>query len=364
MKKSITWVGMDDAASKIDVAVFVGDSEAVHDQFEVANNDAGLGRFAKRLKSLPGEVRCVYEAGVNGYHLQRFLASRGISCAVAAPSLTPRRAGNRVKTNPRDAISLARLYRSKELVEIAIPDEKQESLRDLMRAREDALEDQLRARHRLVRFLFRRGLKYEGGKAWTQAHVTWIKSIRIGNPEAEMVLNECRQRVEEETERLKRFDEKVLELTRAVQYERLAGFLMSLRGVKQLTAMTVIAETIDLKRFADARGFMASIGLVPSEYSTGTKERRGSITKTGNAHLRRVLIESAWHYRHGATASKTLTQRRIGIPQEVLDIARKADKRLSKKFWHLVNRGKDRRLAAVAVSRELAGFIWAIGQAA
>lgn len=364
MTDCITWVGMDDSVNKINVAVFLGHASAPHTEFVVENNQSGHGRLVKKLKSLPGEVRCVYEAGINGYHLQRVLSRNKISCDVAAPSLTPRRSGNRVKTDPRDAKDLAKLYRAGELTSIAIPGIKQENLRDLLRAREDAMEDQQRARHRLNRFLVRHGMKYWSGKAWTSGHLKWIKSIRFDEPEAQMVLEQYRLALEEETERMKRFDELVQKAAKGPEYQKLVGYLVGLRGIKELTAMTIIAEAIDLKRFHDARALMDAVGVVGSERSSGTQERRGGITKTGNAHLRRVVIESSWHYRHTPVAGAALKKRRSGLPAEVLEIVRKADRRLNKRYWHLLNKGKNTQTAVVAVARELLGFIWAIGQVA
>lgn len=364
MRDCITWIGMDDSANKINVAAFFGQESSPRQEFVVVNDSSGWGRLAKHLKAMPGEVRCVYEAGVNGYHLQRFLSKHGISCDIAAPSLTPRRAGKRVKTDRLDARALGNLYRAGQLTVIAIPGKEQESLRDLVRSREDALEDQGRARHRLSRFLLRRGLKYQGGKAWTRGHLQWIKNIRFDDARDQMVLGEYRLALEEQSERLQRFDDKIAEVSKQPGYQKKVSYLMALKGIKVLTAMTILAEALDLKRYSDAPAFMAAIGVVPSEDSSGERERRGRITKTGNSHMRRVAVESAWHYRHSSAGGKTLKKRREGLPAEVLEIARKADKRLHKKFWHLVNNGKDSRTAAVAVSRELAGFIWAIGQVA
>ncbi len=364
MKDNITWVGIDDSANKINVAVVVGLEDQVREEFVVTNDDAGLGRLVKRLKSLGGEIRCVYEAGTNGYHLQRFFKKHKLYCDVAAPSLTPRRAGQRVKTDKLDAKKLAFLYRAGQLTLITIPEKEQESLRDLLRAREDAMEDQQRARHRLSRFLLRRGLKYRTGKAWTRGHLQWIKALRFEDAQDQMVVEEYWLAVDEETDRLRRFDTKVEEVAQQPQYQKMVRYLMALKGIKTLTAMTIIAEALDLRRFVNARALMAGIGVVSSEYSSGDREQRGAITKTGNHHLRRVLIESAWHYRHGAVTGKALKKRREGLPLEVIEIARKADKRLNKKYWHLVNRGKKTQTAAVAVARELTGFIWAIGQVA
>jgi len=364
VKNSITWVGMDDSANKINVAIFQGQEHEPREEIVVVNDSSGLGRLAKKLKTIPGQVRCVYEAGVNGYHLHRYFKNHGISCDIAAPSLTPRRAGKRVKTDRLDAKKLATLYRAGELTSIAIPEKEQESLRDLVRAREDALEDLQRARHRLARFLMRRGLRYGIGKNWSCGHMKWIKNLRFEDDRDQMVLDEYRFTLDERTERLKRLQQRIEELATQEPYQKRVRYLMALKGIQALTAMTIIAEALDLRRFMDAPAFMAAIGVVPSEESSGDIEHRGSITKTGNRHIRRVMIESSWHYRHSASIGKTLKKRREGLPIEILEIARGCDHRLHQKFRRLINRGKDRRTAAVAVSRELAGFIWAIGQVA
>jgi transposase len=364
VKNSITWVGMDDSANKINIAIFQGQETSPREEGFVVNDSTGLGRLAKKLKAQPGEVRCVYEAGVNGYHLHRFLNKHGISCDIAAPSLTPRRAGKRVKTDRLDAKKLATLYRAGELTSIAIPEKEQESLRDLIRAREDALEDQQRARHRLARFLMRRGLRYGTGKNWSIGHMKWIKGLRFEDDRDQMVMDEYRLTLDERTERLKRFQQRIEELATQEPYQKRVRYLTALKGIQALSAMTIIAEALDLRRFTDAPAFMAAIGVVPSENSSGDIESRGRITKTGNSHIRRVIIESSWHYRHSASVGKTLKKRREGLPADVIEIARKCDYRLNQKFRRLINRGKDTRKTAVAVSRELAGFIWAIGQVA
>jgi len=364
MKDCITWVGMDDSAKTINLAIFKGQEANPREEMVITNDSTGLGRMVKKMKALPGEVRCVYEAGVNGYYLQRYLAKHGISCDVAAPSLTPRRAGNRVKTDKLDAKALGRLYRAGELTCIVIPQNEQESLRDLVRAREDALEDQQRARHRLARFLMRRGWKYRDGRNWSQGHLRWISSIRLEDDRDQLVLDEYRLTLAEQTERLEKFNEKIEAVAKQPTYEKRVRYLMALKGIRVLTAMTIIAEALDLRRFTDAPAFMAAIGVVPSEDSSGEVERRGRITKTGNHHIRRVMIESAWTYQHSSVSGKTIQKRREGLPAEVIEIARQCDKRLHQKFRRMANRGKDRQKIAVAVSRELAGFVWAMGKVA
>jgi transposase len=364
MGDCITWVGIDDAADRLDIAVFYGNEASPRHEFPISNDAQGLGKLIKKLKSMPGEVRCVYEAGVNGYHLYRVFQKHGIACDVVAPALTPRKPGDRVKTNKIDARKLATMHRSGDLTSITVPKEEQEAVRDLMRGREDALEDLQMTRHRLGGFLLRRGLRYRAGKPWTQGHLKWLKGLSFEQQHLQQVLEEYRLALDEAAERLKRFEVRVEETAEKEPYKNLARLLMGLRGVKVITAMTIIAESVDLKRYLNAPGYMDAIGLVPSEFSTGDKRRQGPITKTGNAHLRRVLVESAWHYRWAPGLSKTMKQRRKDLPADILAIVRKADQRLHKKYTVLVNKGKSNKIAAVAVARELAGFIWAIGQAA
>lgn len=364
MGNCITWVGIDDAADRLDIAIFYGNEVLPRHEFPVVNDTQGLRRLIKKLKTMPGEVRCVYEAGVNGYHLYRVLDKHGIACDVVAPALTPRKPGYRVKTNKIDARKLATMHRSGDLTSIKVPKEEQEAVRDLMRAREDALEDLQKTRHRLGGFLLRRGLRYRAGKPWTQGHLKWLKGLSFENQHLQEVLEEYRLALDEATERLKRFEVRVEAAAEKEPYKKLATLLMALRGVKVITAMTIIAESVDLKRYLNAPGYMDAIGLVPSEFSTGDKRHQGPITKTGNAHLRRVLVESAWHYRWAPGLSKAMKQRRKDLPADILAIARKADQRLHKKHTSLVHKGKSKKIAAVAVARELAGFIWAIGQAA
>jgi transposase len=364
MSNCITWVGIDDSVKTLNIAVFYGEEENPRFESVYPNDSTGLGRMIKKLKTFPGEVRCVYEAGINGYHLHRYITKHRIFCDIAAPSLTPRQAGKRVKTDKLDARKLARFYRAGMLTSIVIPEAEQESLRDMIRAREDALEDLQRARHRLLRFLARRGYRFTEGENWSLGHLKWIKGMVFEKPLDQMVLDEYRLTLNEEAERLKKFEKMIEELGSQEIYKKRVNYLMALKGIKVLTAMTIIAEALDLRRFTDAPAFMAAIGVVPSENSSGEKEIKGSITKTGNRHLRRVLIESAWNYQRSAVVGKTIRKRREGLPADILEIAQRCDRRLNYKFRHLVNKGKDRRKAAVAVARELAGFIWAIGQVA
>jgi transposase len=362
MQNSITWVGMDVHAETIVLAALRDSSDAVLFRAEFPNTPKGRERLAGRLAE-NAPVRCVYEAGPCGYELRRFLEGRDIECDVAAPALIPRKPGDRVKTDRKDAEKLARLHRLGDLATVFVPTPAQEALRDLLRTREDAREDLLRRRHRLSKFLLRLGRRYTEGERWTTKHWDWIRAQTFTDRNAETVFREYIVAIEQEVERIRRIEQRIVEESRSPEVGKTIARLRALRGVDTITAMTIITEVIDLNRFRSPRELMAFIGVVPRERSSGGRERRGSITKTGNAHIRRVLIESAWHYqRIPAGTPKTIRVRREGQPPEVIETARKAELRLHRKFMKLTGRGKPKGIAAVAVARELAGFIWALGR--
>lgn len=358
-KSEVFWVGFDDSADKIVAAVMKGGEEG-EELFEVRTDERGLGQLIRKLKSYRGQVRCVYEAGPSGFVLQRKLSKEGIRCQVAAPSLTPLQSGNRIKTDRRDARKLVRLYRAGTLTLIRVPSEEDESLRDLVRAREDAVEDLRQAQNRLGKFLLRQGQRYRGKSTWTQAHWRWIAGLELNSAYGQHVLEAYVLAVTDAQERLKRLDRQVDQA--ATKYETIVSQYAALRGIDRLSALTVHAELGDLKRFPSAPQMMAAVGLVPSERSSGLSQRRGSITKTGNAHVRRVLVEASWHARHRPNVGPTIRRRREDLPAAVISIAKEADARLHRKFTQLVWRNKRSTVAAVAVARELAGFLWAIGQ--
>jgi transposase len=364
MKDSTIWVGLDWHADSVVGAVFGAEGIEPTERLEIVPDAPGVTRLTRRLKRLGRDVRCVYEAGPCGYEPQRVLARAGVACAVAAPALIPRRPGDRVKNDRRDAEKLGRLYRAGELTLVAVPDEKQEALRDLVRAREDAKADLLRRRHRLNKFLLRHGHRYREGNAWSQRHGNWMRSIRFPQAHSQTVFEEYQAAVFEALEQVTRFDRLIEEAAAAPEIARKAARFQALRGVATRTAITLIAEAGDLRRFSKASQFMAATGLVPSEHSSGGQRRLGSITKTGNAHLRHVLVEAAWHYRHRPGPGRALAKRRLGLPLPVLAIARKADARLHRKYSRLIHKGKRSTQAVVAVARELAGFLWAVAQVA
>ena len=360
MHDSITWDGMDVHKEGIVVAAVSGEAKTTT-RWEIPNTDKGQARLVARLLEM-SDVRCVYEAGPCGYDLRRILDTKNIHCDVIAPSMIPVRPGDRVKTDRRDAEKLARMHRMGELSAIHVPTPSQEALRDLLRAREDACEDLVRRRHRLQKFLLRQGRRHEG-KSWTRDHWRWIRGLEFDDPNSETVLAEYVLAVDQEIERIARLDARIEEESKRPEIARAVSRLTALRGVRTLTAMILLSELVDLNRFASPRELMSFVGLVPGEHSSGGKQRRGSITRTGNAHVRRALVEAAWHYRHSPRSTgETIRKRREGQPPGVIETARKAEVRLYRKFTRMVMRGKRTTVAATAVARELAGFVWAIGR--
>jgi|KBSSwiS6_1023812.scaffolds.fasta_scaffold14872_1 transposase len=360
---STSWVAMDTAAEKIQVAIFRGSEATPSEEFEVSADSRGIGRLKKKLATEPGEVKCVYEAGPCGYGLYRSLKAAGYFCEVIAPSLIPRRPGERVKTNRLDAKRLGNYYRGGHLTPVRIPDEPQEALRDLLRARDDVRRNLLQARQRLNGCLLRHGYHFKDGNRWTRKHWAWIKAIQFSQEIVQMVVEEYVTAVETLMDQLNRFDQKIHEISQRPAYTRQVTAYSVLRGIQTLGAMTIIAEGGDLRQYAQARQFMGSIGIVPGEDSTGERQKRTPITKTGNAYLRRILIEAAWSYQRRTHAGATIRKRRQGQPETLLEIARRADHRLHGKFSKLQFRyNKKPAIANVAVARELAGFVWAIGQ--
>lgn len=267
-----------------------------------------------------------------------------------------------MKTNRRDALNLARYLRAGELTLIAVLDENRESLRDLIRGRTAALKDLLSIRHQIAKLLLRYGHRYRDGRAWTQRFWSWLGKVRLDGEHARFVLDEMVGAHAERIERVARYTEAIEAAANKPEYAGYVAALSVLRGIDTVSAMTILAELGDLRRFESAPQLMAAIGLVPAEHSTGDKTVRLPITKAGNAHVRRIAVEAAWHYQRRATSGRTVTRRRKGQPRELLDIARRCDQRLNRKFQRMTSRGKRSTVAAVAVARELMGFIWAVGQ--
>jgi len=360
--KSMHWIGIDDHADKWTIAHFAGRGEKPSKEFELVPGVAGYRRLLAYLKGLKGEVKVVYEAGPCGYEMYRRLTAAGVDCQVAAPSLTPRKPGERVKTNRRDAAKLGRYLRSGDLTMIAVPDPERESLRDLVRTRARAQADLVSIRNQIGKLLLRYGHRYRNGTAWTTRYWTWLHQIKLPNEYGQVILDDMIVTHEQRQARLGRYDALIEDAAHKPEYAPYVAALGVLRGISTLSAMTILSELGDLRRFHSAPQLMAAIGLVPSEYSTGDHTARFSITKTGNAHVRHVVVEAAWQYQRRVTNGARIRGRRKGQPQKLVDIAHTCDLRLNRKFFRMTSRGKRSTVAAVAVARELVGFIWAIGQ--
>jgi transposase len=316
-------------------------------------------RFVDRVRR-DHHVQCCYEAGPCGFDLQRALTTRGIPCDVIAPALIPRRPGDRVKTDRRDAGQLAVLYRAGALTAIHIPTEQEEAARDLLRCREDIRADLLRARHRLSKFLLRHGRRFTATKkAWSKRHDAWLRAQTWPIAALDQTHRAYLRAVDEVLARLRDVDQDLRALLDLEPLRPRVQRLRCFRGIDDLTALTIAAELGDPRRFATAPSTMAFVGLVPSEHSSGTKRAQGGITKTGNAHLRRVLIESAWHYRHHPFVSATLRARQQDAPADVIARAWTAQQRLHRRYQRLAARGKPKQHIVTAIARELTGFVWA-----
>jgi transposase len=357
-KGSTTFVGLDAHKASISVAMLLPE-EMKPVEWQCTNERAVVRRMVRKvMRQAPGEVRFCYEAGPCGYALQRWIEEEGPVCVVVAPSLIPRKRGDRIKTDRRDARKLAELDRAGLLTEVHPPTQEDEAARDLCRAREDAQEDLVRSHHRVSKLLLRRGIPWTGGKNWSQAHRRWLKSLRFEHRADQWVFEDYLLAMDQIETRLKALEAQIGVVSREPRYAEAVGALRCFRGIDTITAMSIVAELHDMMRFDTPRGLMAYLGLVSSEHSSGGKEHRGGITKAGNSHVRRLLIEAAWHYRH-RPGVKTLAKRREGQSPRVIAIADRAMHRLHRRFNRMLERGKERPKVAVAVARELTGFVWA-----
>lgn len=359
MTKHIRWVGLDVHADTIAVAELQGDWKEARTT-DISARPKAVAKALKRMAS-EAELRVCYEAGGCGFELHRQLTAMGIDCVVVAPSLVPKKPGDHVKTDRRDAIRLARAHRSGELTPVFVPDLTQEAARDLVRARDDVRKDRMAARQRLGGFLLRHGQRFDGGRChWTAKHTAWLRTLHFAEPEAQTAFEHYRAHVEYLDLRLKALDEKIDELAGTETWKARVERLSSLRGIATLSAMILLTELVDLRRFEHPRKLMAYAGLVPTEHSSGDSRHRGRITKAGNSQVRRILVESAWTYRHRAAAT-AIRRQWAKQPPDVVRIAHTASARLSKRYARLEARGKKQK-AIVAVARELCGFIWALEQ--
>jgi len=362
MQNKVRFLGLDVHADTIAVAIAEPDGE-VRSLGTIANRAESIRKMVKKLGSIE-HLRACYEAGPTGYVLYWQLAELGVNCEVIAPTLVPMKAGDRVKTDRRDAERLARSHRSGDLTAVWVPDAGSEALRDLVRAREAAKQDQLRARHRLSKFLLRSGQRpAQGMKAWTQHYMIWVKQIRFSQVAQESTRLDYLTEVEHMGERVARLEKAIEEAVKLAspEIQEVVKDLQALRGIAQISAVTIAAELGNISRFEGARQLMGYSGTVPSESSSGKRRQRGSITKTGNAHLRRIAVEAAWCYRLRPGIGPVLRKRQDGVPEEIKEIAWKAQHRLHRRYCKLAAAGKDHRKIITALGRELLGFVWAIG---
>jgi transposase len=361
--KRIKFVGLDVHAETIAVAVAEQAGE-IRSLGVIPNREDSVRKLVKKLGPVE-DLQFCYEAGPTGYALYWQLTRMGAQCDVVAPTLVPVKAGDRVKTDRRDALKLAKNHRAGELTAVWVPDAAHEALRDVVRAREAAKKDQLRARHRLSKFLLRHGRRPPMGvKAWTMKYLEWVKrEVHFEQLAQETTLLDYLHEVEHVAARIARLDGAITEAVKCSppQMRAVIEALQALRGIAQISAATVVAEVGELSRFARAKQLMAYAGIVASEDSSGERTRRGNITKTGNAHLRRVVVEAAWAYRYRPAVGGTLRKRQETVSEETKEIAWKAQQRLHERYRKLLARGKNKGVVITAVGRELLGFIWAIG---
>jgi transposase len=362
MDEDITaYVGLD--VHKDSIAIACAEPGRAAPRF-VGTTGPQLSELAKALAHLgrPEQLRLAYEAGPCGYTLSRELLARGYRCEVIAVAKIPRKPGERVKTDRRDALALARYLRAGELTPVAIPDARDEAIRDLARAREDAVRARLKTRQQLKALLLRHGHRYGGKTAWTQAHERYLAQMRFVHPAQDIVFAEYRSAVREANERVERLTNALRDQAATWRFAPVVQALMTLRGIDFVAAVTLLAELGDLSRFTHPKALMSYLGLVPSEYSTGESRVQGKITKTGNGHARRILVEAAWAYRHAARMSRNLLVRNTDQPKAVTAIAWRAQLRLCSRFRRFAARGIPQNKICVAVARELAAFVWDIAR--
>jgi transposase len=328
----------------------------------IGTRQCDIDPLIRKLQSKCQHLVFVYEAGPCGYWLYRYLTKKEYECWVVAPSLIPKKAGDRVNTDRRDAAQLARLMRSGDLTPVYVPQVEDEAIRDLSRAREDTLRDLKAAKFRLKAFLLRQDIRYTGRATWSPAHLRWLSEVGCPTPAQHMVFQEYVRAVNEHTERLGRLEQALHEQVQSWRLYPVVEALQALRGVQFTVAVTTVAELGDLTRFENPRQLMKFLGLIPSEYSSGERRRQGSITKAGNTHARRALVEGAWAYRYPANVSRHLQLRLETLPKPIQDISWKAQVRLCQRYRRLMARGKHANQVVVAIARELAGFMWAIAQ--
>jgi len=360
---STLYVGLDVHKDSITVAYALGSGE-VEVLGKIGTTKADIERLCKRLQSKASRICVVYEAGPCGYGLYRQLVHKGFDCIVCAPSLIPRKPGERVKTDRRDAVKLVRSLRAGDLSAVYVPTVDDEAFRDLARAWVSAKDDLKRARQRVKAFLLSHGVRYTGRADWGPAHRRWLSAFSFDSLWQQLAFDELRRTIEDRLAQCARLEAALREAVVNWRFYPVVLALQTMRGVQFTTAVGILAELGDLSRFAHPRQLMAWLGVTPCEHSSGDKRSQGSITRNGNSYARKLLIEAAWSYQHPARVSPEIQRRHEGIPKPIVDRAWDAQVRLCRRYRRLVARGKQKNIAVVAVARELSGFIWDISRLA
>lgn len=362
-KDNIKFIGLDVHKKTISIALAAEGRDGEVRSYGTITNDFGsLDKFVRKQISLGGTLQFVYEAGPTGYGIYRHLVGNGFACIVVAPSMIPKKSGNHIKNDRRDAIELARLHRSGELSAIYVPDPEDEAMRDLIRGRDDARISTRKAKQRLLSFLLRHGVVYSGKSKWTKAYFNWLLELKMAHPAQQIALQEYIDSIHESSQRVTRLTTVITDLVKTWRLEPIVTAIQALRGVSILTAATVVAEVGMISRFSKPTQLMAYLGLVPSEHSSGATVKRGGITKAGNGYARRALVEASWTYRFPARVTRHLLKRSQGLPKNIRQIAWKAQVRLCDRYQRFANKGKPKQVVTTAIARELIAFIWAIAR--
>jgi transposase len=357
--ENVFYIGMDVHKEMVELSVYLNLNQEPEFEKQIVNDER---RIIKELKALQakGVIETCYEAGCMGFTLKRALDREGIPCRVVSPGKLPTRPSDRIKTDRRDARNLARALRAGDAQGIYVSSEEDEAAREYMRARDDLKHELKRIKQQLLGFLLRKGRRYENTRYWTGKHRKWMKSLHFTNKMEEETFAAYYHRLVEAEEKLYLMDKRIIDISQTERYRDQVNRLRCFKGVDYHIALAHVCEIGDFNRFPNAESFMAFLGLVPREHSSGDKRRQGRITKSGNSHLRRLLVEASWHYRYQSPPSRRLTTRRVGQDLQIVGYTDKALKRLQRKFAKLVFRGKSKQVAVTAVSRELAGFIWGL----
>jgi transposase len=357
------FIGLDVHSKTISVAIAdEGRKGEVRHYGTIENTTEAIDKVIKSLTATCVELRFIYEAGPCGFTLYRYLTGNGFTCIVTSPAMIPKRKSVRIKNDRRDALTLARLYRAGELTGIYVPEPEDEAVRDLARARNDARIAERKAKQRLNSFLLRHNFVYPGKKSWTKTYLVWLGKVSLKHPAQKIALQEYIDAVHECRERVKRLSDQISLAVEGWRMAPMVKALQSLRGISLIAAAITVAELGDLSRFQHPKELMAYLGLVPSEHSSGESIRRGHITKTGNSHARRVLVEGAWTYKHHARVTLPLIKRQRDLPKNICQISWKAQLRLCARYRRMMARKKPMQVVVIAIARELAAFMWAIAQ--